>query len=160
MAMTRASPSYVYVTIDGEEFHPETFDRGLVDTAKGEVRAYRHPPYGRSATIKDYWKSQARCVPIGEFPEQTLLSLLAGLAPHLPKADGKAIVMTAYVVQHAKRLDDVRGVHLPRDLIAVLNKLGAHLELVVERFPLGTSSGKARRAGRLPRGTAAVAETP
>ena len=160
MAMTRASQSYAYLTIDGEEFDPEIFDLGLNDAVKGEVRAYRRPPFGRSATIKAYWKSLERQVANGEFPEQALLSLLTGLAPHLPKADGKAIVTTAYVVLHAVRLGDVRGVHLPCELISLLGKLGAHLEFVVERFPRGTSGGKVHRPGLPARGAAAVAETP
>ena len=147
MARVRATAGgYVYISIWGDGFDPASFCSSIsVKASRGEVRQYRRPPVGASAT--SYWKSEKRefCEQEHQvFAEDVLIGLLKDLRPWLPKADGKQVSLSAHIVRFASKLADVRGNFVSRELVHLLDDFGADLDYDIVRHP--SSAGQTRTA--------------
>ncbi len=129
------SKGYVYISIFGESFDPDKFQKRIGGKLGGSVKAYKSPPIGLSPLIKTWWESRNYDLSDSahQFHEELASDVLSKIGPSLPRGRGKEVIVSVVIVSYAQTIREAHGIYISTELVRQLNELGADLEYDISR---------------------------
>ncbi len=129
------SKGYVYISIYGETFDPDKFQKRMGGKLGGSVKAYKSPPIGLSPSIRARWQSQIYDLSDStyQFHEELASDVLSKIGPSLPRGRGKEVIVSVRIVILAQTIRDVHGIYISPELVRQLYELGAELDSDISR---------------------------
>lgn len=120
---------YVYVHVSADLEVLEAFQNTLDPALRGEVRfTKRVGRRGKPERGRPYWKSPEVTPEDDREGVAKLHELLQALRVPLLGLRGKNARIFAQLVSYPKRPDQVHGLYLPPEMIAVMHEVGAELD--------------------------------
>ena len=119
----------VYLYIDGEDFDPDSFCKGLGPKLKGEIKQKKRAVSGSG---EKYWKSKEIQVELTSNVKDCLYDLLVSYKSALLSLDSienKRIF--AEIVVRYNDLDSLGGFYFPQKLLCLLTEVGAEVDIDV-----------------------------
>lgn len=119
-----------YVRVEGSDFDAEAFNHSLPAELRGEVKCRRFVKERVGGPAREFWES--RGVESVDRPEDALHEHLKHLEEVLAASKaGCALKISAQIVFYYCDEDDRRGFYFPNELIALLSRLEADLDVDV-----------------------------